>query len=61
MLLFGRDHSSRQAGAVVPVVELLTGGLFEWKGHTRSKGSERMLRTLKVTDSKRDRAAKVTL
>lgn len=52
LLLFGEDHSSRWAGAVVPVAAALTGGLFEWRGQARSKGSERMLRTLKVTDSK---------
>lgn len=53
MLLFGGDHSSRWAGAVVPVAAVLTGGLFGRGGQARSRGSERMLRTLKVSDSKR--------
>lgn len=49
----GGDHSSRWAGAVVPVAAVLTGGLFGRGGQARSRGSERMLRTLKVSDSRR--------
>lgn len=50
---WGGDHSSRRAGAVVPVAAVLTGSLFGREGQARSRGSERMLRTLKVSDSKR--------
>lgn len=49
----GGNHSTHLAGAVVPVAVVLTGSLFGRGGQARSRGSERMLRTPKVSDSKR--------